>query len=61
MIVFHCFQMEACLLIVICFRYVVHKKLVNFTAPDDKHAWTEEAKNELFSSLFGGTNVSTEG
>lgn len=36
-------------------RYVVHKKLVNFTAPDDTHRWTEEAKNELFSSLFGGT------
>ncbi|XP_055633995.1 protein Aatf [Toxorhynchites rutilus septentrionalis] len=42
-------------------RYVVHKKLVNFTAPDDKHEWTEEAKNELFASLFGGTNAGTEG
>lgn len=38
-------------------RYVVHKKLVNFTAPDNNsHQWTDEAKNELFSSLFGGTN-----
>ncbi|KXJ71691.1 hypothetical protein RP20_CCG019919 [Aedes albopictus] len=36
-------------------RYVVHKKLVNFTAPDDGHQWTEDAKNELFGSLFGGT------
>ncbi|XP_062534217.1 protein Aatf [Armigeres subalbatus] len=36
-------------------RYVVHKKLVNFTAPDDSHQWTEEAKDELFSSLFGRT------
>lgn len=36
-------------------RYVVHKKLVNFTASDNSHQWTEDAKNELFSSLFGGT------
>ncbi|XP_055584742.1 protein Aatf [Uranotaenia lowii] len=36
-------------------RYVVHKKLVNFMAPEDRHEWTDEAKNELFSSLFGGT------
>ncbi|KAJ8978974.1 hypothetical protein NQ317_001446, partial [Molorchus minor] len=34
-------------------RYVVHTKLVNFMAPIDDFLWTEEAKNELFSSLFG--------
>ncbi|KAJ9599419.1 hypothetical protein L9F63_010088 [Diploptera punctata] len=34
-------------------RYVVHPKLVNFMAPEDKSEWTEEAKTELFSSLFG--------
>lgn len=38
-------------------RYVVHKKLVNFTAPEPSNAWTEEAKNELFMSLFGGTST----
>ncbi|XP_055542094.1 protein Aatf-like [Wyeomyia smithii] len=37
-------------------RYVVHKKLVNFTAPEDNHQWTDEAKDELFASLFGGPN-----
>ncbi|XP_065076063.1 protein Aatf [Ochlerotatus camptorhynchus] len=37
-------------------RYVVHKKLVNFTAPDDDRRLTDDAKNELFSSLFGGTS-----
>ncbi|XP_058446214.1 protein Aatf-like [Malaya genurostris] len=36
-------------------RYVVHKKMVNFTAPEDNHEWTDEAKDELFSSLFGAT------
>lgn len=41
-------------------RYVVHKKLVNFTAPDDNNEWTDEAKTELFSSLFGGTSVSKD-
>lgn len=40
-------------------RYVVHKKLVNFTAPEPSNAWTEEAKNELFMSLFGGTSSAT--
>ncbi|XP_066142804.1 protein AATF-like [Euwallacea fornicatus] len=34
-------------------RYAVHSKLVNFMAPMDNHSWTEEAKNELYSSLFG--------
>ncbi|XP_058813051.1 protein Aatf [Topomyia yanbarensis] len=42
-------------------RYVVHKKLVNFTAPESSHEWTEEAKNELFSSLFGGSNGTLKG
>ncbi|XP_066245948.1 protein AATF-like [Euwallacea similis] len=34
-------------------RYAVHSKLVNFMAPMDNQSWTEEAKNELYSSLFG--------
>lgn len=42
-------------------RYVVHKKLVNFTAPEPSNAWTEEAKNELFMSLFGGTSSANGG
>uniref|UniRef100_A0A1Q3F3V3 Putative apoptosis antagonizing transcription factor/protein transport protein n=1 Tax=Culex tarsalis TaxID=7177 RepID=A0A1Q3F3V3_CULTA len=42
-------------------RYVVHKKLVNFTAPEPSHAWTEDAKNELFMSLFGGTSADNGG
>ncbi|XP_059479138.1 protein AATF-like [Neocloeon triangulifer] len=33
-------------------RYTVMPKLVNFMAPVDRGDWTEEAKNELFSSLF---------
>nr|CAD7574794.1 unnamed protein product [Timema californicum] len=34
-------------------RYVVHPKLVNFMAPIPQNVYTEESKNELFSSLFG--------
>nr|CAI5865235.1 unnamed protein product [Callosobruchus analis] len=34
-------------------RYAVHSKLVNFMAPIDENLWTEEAKSELYSSLFG--------
>uniref|UniRef100_A0A2M4BKE4 Putative apoptosis antagonizing transcription factor/protein transport protein n=1 Tax=Anopheles marajoara TaxID=58244 RepID=A0A2M4BKE4_9DIPT len=34
-------------------RYVVHKKLVNFMAPIPDYDWTDEAKDELFGSLFG--------
>lgn len=34
-------------------RYAVHSKLVNFMAPIDENLWTEEAKNELYNSLFG--------
>lgn len=35
-------------------RYAVHSKLVNFMAPmEENSTWTNEAKNELFSSLFG--------
>lgn len=33
-------------------RYTVIPKLVNFMAPCDKGIWSEEAKDELFSSLF---------
>lgn len=34
-------------------KYVVHNPLVNFMAPEMNVAWTEESKNELYSSLFG--------
>ncbi|GAB0095028.1 hypothetical protein DMENIID0001_103560 [Sergentomyia squamirostris] len=34
-------------------RYVVHKKMVNFMAPNPYTSWSEEAKDELFSSIFG--------
>ncbi|XP_063702675.1 protein Aatf [Culicoides brevitarsis] len=33
-------------------RYVVHNKLVNFMAPVASDSWTEEAKTELYNSLF---------
>lgn len=33
-------------------RYVVHNKLVNFMAPVPDDAWTDEAKTELYNSLF---------
>lgn len=35
-------------------RYAVHSKLVNFMAPIDDRVWTEEAKTDLFKSLFRG-------
>ncbi|XP_076320482.1 protein AATF-like isoform X2 [Tachypleus tridentatus] len=34
-------------------RYDVHPKLVNFMAPLDNSLMTDEARNELYSSLFG--------
>lgn len=34
-------------------RYDVHEKLVNFMAPTDMTSMTDDAKNELFKSLFG--------
>lgn len=34
-------------------KYVVHNKLVNFMAPEKNASWTDESKNELYSSLFG--------
>jgi protein AATF/BFR2 len=34
-------------------RYVVHSKLVNYMAPVSQNLCTEEAKTELFRSLFG--------
>lgn len=37
-------------------RYNVHNKLVNFMPPKDTSEWTDEAKNELFNSLFGNLN-----
>lgn len=38
-------------------RYVVHSKLVNFMAPITDNCWTNEAKNELYSSLFGKNQI----
>lgn len=34
-------------------RYVVHKKIVSYMAPYSDSHWTQEATQELFSSLFG--------
>lgn len=38
-------------------RYNVHKKLVNYMAPIDRGSFTDEAKSDLFSSLFGTTKL----
>lgn len=38
-------------------RYTVHTKLINFMAPIDENNWTDEAKNELYSSLFGKKQI----
>lgn len=43
-------------------RYVVHNKMVNFMAQNTDSNWTKEARDELFSSLFGAkthANVAT--
>ncbi|XP_022336359.2 protein AATF-like isoform X2 [Crassostrea virginica] len=34
-------------------RYHVHPKLVNFMAPKETCNWTDEARDDLFKSLFG--------
>ncbi|XP_055995936.1 protein AATF-like isoform X2 [Ostrea edulis] len=34
-------------------RYHVHSKLVNFMAPKETCTWTDEARDDLFRSLFG--------
>uniref|UniRef100_A0A182QZA0 Protein AATF n=1 Tax=Anopheles farauti TaxID=69004 RepID=A0A182QZA0_9DIPT len=41
-------------------RYVVHNKLVNYMAPVPDYDWTDEAKDELFGSLFGQTPATEE-
>ncbi|XP_013162574.1 PREDICTED: protein Aatf [Papilio xuthus] len=49
-------------------KYVVHNQLVNYMAPEKSVSWTDESKNELYSSLFGkmfehnniGLNVNIE-
>lgn len=38
-------------------RYNVHNKLVNFMPPRDESTFTDEAKSELFNSLFGSVNA----
>lgn len=35
-------------------RYNVHNKLVSFMPPKDMSEWTDDARTELFNSLFGG-------
>lgn len=37
-------------------RYIVHNKLVNFMPPRDTSEYTDEAKTELYNSLFGMAN-----
>lgn len=37
-------------------RYIVHNKLVNFMAPRDESTMPDEARKELFNSLFGAAN-----
>lgn len=37
-------------------RYIVHNKLVNFMPPTDPGTYTDEARAELFKSLFGMAN-----
>ncbi|XP_017771666.1 PREDICTED: protein AATF-like [Nicrophorus vespilloides] len=39
-------------------RYTIHTKMVNFMAPIDEHEWTDEAKTELYNSLFGKRQIS---
>lgn len=34
-------------------KYVVHKQLVNYMAPEKCTTWTDDSTNELYSSLFG--------
>ncbi|XP_060839063.1 protein AATF-like [Rhopalosiphum padi] len=34
-------------------RYTVHTKLMNFMAPNDQSSWSDEAKQDLYNSLFG--------
>ncbi|XP_060070017.1 protein AATF-like [Ylistrum balloti] len=34
-------------------RYEVHKKLINFMAPEDRCSWTDESRDDLYKSLFG--------
>ncbi|RWS11348.1 protein AATF-like protein [Dinothrombium tinctorium] len=41
-------------------KYDVHSKLINFMAPFDNCKYTDDAKNELFSSLFGKRKYTIE-
>lgn len=34
-------------------RYTVHTKLINFMASIDQSTYSDEAKDNLFNSLFG--------
>ncbi|CAF1283171.1 unnamed protein product [Adineta steineri] len=40
-------------------RYNIHKKLVNYMAPIDRCSFTDQAKSDLFSSLFGRHQLTT--
>ncbi|VVC41243.1 Apoptosis-antagonizing transcription factor, C-terminal,AATF leucine zipper-containing domain [Cinara cedri] len=40
-------------------RYTVHTKLINFMAPNDQLSWSEEAKRDIYSSLFGKKSITS--
>lgn len=42
-------------------RYTVHEKLQNFMAPEDRGAWGERQRGELFGSLLGARVRMEEG
>ena len=41
-------------------RYIVHEKLQNFMAPEDRTTWTDSARREFFGSLFGQSGLLEE-
>ncbi|ELT89767.1 hypothetical protein CAPTEDRAFT_110234 [Capitella teleta] len=41
-------------------KYDIHSKLMNFMAPNDVSSWTDEAKDELYMSLFGKIQAKIE-
>lgn len=40
-------------------RYTVHTKLINFMAPNDQLSWSEEAKRDIYNSLFGKKSLNS--
>lgn len=45
--------------LIFCFRYDVEPKLVNFMAPVDNCKLSDELRTELFSSIFGPSNLTS--